>query len=52
MLGDSGHIPTVVQGKTVSRYVEMCLWLTVAGWGQGKDLYIYAKTQNHHPELF
>lgn len=50
--GDSGHIPAVVQGKMAFRYVEICLWLTVACWGQGKGMYVYAKTHKHHPELF
>lgn len=34
--GDSGHIPTVVQGKMILRYLEIRLWLTVAvGAGDG-----------------
>lgn len=50
--GDSGHIPTVVQGQIVFRYVEICLWLTVACLGAGEGYDVHAKTHKHHPELF
>lgn len=47
--GDSGHIPTVVQGQIVFRYVEICLWLTVACLGAGEGYACACKNSQAPP---
>lgn len=49
LLGDSGHIPAVVQGQIVFRYVEICLWLTVVCLGAGEGYACVRKNSQAPP---